>query len=90
MVSVMGFIVNRKILGLKRERKSAGGLPKQRVKCHLIKGLMNELRAEVFEGAPERSPSLQGEVGCTGCLDLRPPHVGRKIKSAECSQRFDI
>lgn len=62
----MGFIVNRKILELKRERKSAGGLPSQRVKCHLIKGLMNELSAKVFAGDLERCRACRAQVGARG------------------------
>lgn len=49
--------LNRKILETepKRERKSVRGLPSQRAKCHLIKGLMNELRAKLFGGNLKRT-----------------------------------
>lgn len=75
--------LNRKILDteLKRERKSVGGLPSQRVKCHLIKGLMNELRAKIFGGALKRRPCPRGGGGVWRVPGPRYPqhHVGGKV-----------
>lgn len=77
---------------LKRERKSVGGLPSQRVKCHLIKRLMNELRAKIFGGALKRRPCPRGGGGVwrTPGPGNLPHHIDGGIKSVECSQRFDL
>lgn len=59
-----------------------GGLPSQRVKCHLIKGLMNELRAKVFGGRCKEEAMPAGRrwiapgAWSKGTYSLHPHHVG--------------
>lgn len=65
------------------------GLPSQRVKRHLIQGLMNELRVKLFGEDLKRRRCLQG--GGLLTLDVSPKGTASiHTKLTECSRRFDI